>query len=90
VDNIPLIINDIEVFTGEETIKNVTNNILLMQNALGEKEIHLVINIIDYNGPTYFNENEYSIFEQLASKDDITHFIFICSKSPEENDEKKV
>lgn len=90
VDNIPLIINDIEGFTGEETIKNVTNNILLMQKALGEKEIHLVIYIIDYNGPTYFNENEYSIFEQLASKDDITHFIFICSKSPEENDEKKV
>lgn len=61
-----------------------------MQKSLGEKEIHLVIYIIDYNGSTYFNENEYSIFEQLASKDDITHFIFICSKSPEENDEKKV
>ena len=90
VDNIPLIINDIEGFTGEDTIKKVTNNILLMQKDLGEKEIHLVIYIIDYYSPTYFNENEYSIFEQLASKDDITHFIFICSKSPDENDDKIV
>jgi len=90
VDNIPLIINDIEGFTGEDTIKNVANKILLMQRNLGEKEIHLVIYIIDYNGPTYFNENEYSIFEQLASKEDITHFIFICSKSPKEDDEKIV
>ena len=90
VDNIPLIINDIEGFTGEDTIKKVTNNILLMQKDLREKEIHLVIYIIDYYSPTYFNENEYSIFEQLASKDDITHFIFICSKSPDENDDKIV
>ena len=90
MDNIPLIINDIEGFTGEDTIKKVTNNILLMQKDLGEEEIHLVIYIIDYYSPTYFNENEYSIFEQLASKDDITHFIFICSKSPDENDDKIV
>ena len=90
VDNVPLIINDIEGFIGEETISKVTNKILLMQKNLGEKEIHLVIYIVDYYGPTYFNENEYSIFEQLASKDDITQFIFICSKSPVENDEKKV
>ena len=90
IDNIPLIINDIEGFTGEENIKIITDKICLMQKNLGEKEIHLVIYIIDYNGPTYFNENEYSIFEQLASKDDITQFIFICSKSPEENEERKV
>ena len=90
IDNIPLIINDIEGFTGEENIKIITDKICLMQKNLGEKEIHLVIYIIDYNGPTYFNENEYSIFEQLASKDDITQFIFICSKCPSKIDEKKV
>jgi ribosome biogenesis GTPase A len=90
VDNVPLIINDIEGFTGEENIKIITDKICLMQKNLGEKEIHLVIYIIDYNGPTFFNENEYSIFEQLASKDDITQFIFICSKCPSKIDEKKV
>ena len=81
VDNIPLIINDIEGFTGEETIDNVVNKINLMQNDLGEKELHLVIYIIDYLGTTYFNENEYKIFKQLSKKLDTTQFLFLCSKS---------
>ena len=61
VDGIPLILNDIEGFIGEETIKKVTDNIEFMQKKLGNKELNLVIYIIDYNGPTYFNENEYLI-----------------------------
>ena len=91
VDGIPLILNDIEGFIGEETIKKVTDNIEFMQKKLGNKELNLVIYIIDYNGPTYFNENEYLIFKQLSSKLEETQFLFVCLKSDKkENYTQKV
>ena len=86
LDNVPLIINDIEGFIGEETINKVVEKISTMQKNLEEKELHLVIYLIDFFGPTYFNENEYKIFKQLSNKLDSTQFIFLCSKSKSEND----
>ena len=88
LDNIPLVINDIEGFTGEETINKVVEKISKMQTKLEEKELHLVIYIIDYNGSTYFNDNEYIIFKQLSKKLDNTQFLFLCSKSKLQNDKE--
>ena len=76
LDEIPLIVNDIEGFTGEESIKKVIETIKKMQERLEENELNLVIYIIDYNGPTFFNDNEYPIFKQLTEKLDNTHFLF--------------
>jgi len=90
VDDIPLILRDIEGFTGEENIKIVTDNIEKMQNSLGDNELNLVIYIIDFNGPTFFNDNEYSIFKQLTAKLDETQFLFVCLKSGLSNINKKV
>ena len=84
LDEIPLIVNDIEGFTGEESIKKVIEKIKKMQEKLEENELNLVIYIIDYNGPTFFNDNEYPIFKQLTEKLDNTHFLFVCTKSKEE------
>ena len=84
IDEVPLIINDIEGFIGEESIKKVTDKIEIMQNKLGENELNLVIYIINYDGPTFFNDNEYPIFKQLTKRLDTTHFLFICSKSKED------
>ena len=39
-----------------------------MQNRLGEKELHIVIYILNYDATTYFNDNEYLIFKQLTEK----------------------
>ena len=90
IDNIPLIINDIEGFTGEENINKVVEKISKMQTKLEEKELHLVIYIIDYYGPTYFNDNEYIIFQQLSKKLDTTHFLFLCSKSKVRNNKQLI
>lgn len=90
LDNLPLEINDLEGFTGETNINKVIEKIKYMQNSLGEKELHIVIYIIDYGGSTYFNDNEYSIFKQLAEKLDTTHFLFICTKSEESQDKKEI
>ena len=90
IDNIPLIINDIEGFTGEENINKVVEKISKMQTKLEEKELHLVIYIIDYYGPTYFNDNEYMIFKQLSKKLDNTHFLFLCSKSKMQNNKQLI
>ena len=61
-----------------------------MQTKLEEKELHLVIYIIDYHGPTYFNVNEYIIFKQLSKKLDNTHFLFLCSKSKLQNNKQLI
>ena len=61
-----------------------------MQTKLEEKELHLVIYIIDYHGPTYFNVNEYIIFKQLSKKLDNTHFLFLCSKSKVRNNKQLI
>ena len=90
LDNIPLIISDIEGFIGEETIDKIVGKIDLMQQHLEEKELHLVIYVLDYSGPTYFNENEYKIFKQLSKKLDTTQFLFLCSKSKSENESEVV
>ena len=90
VDGIPLILRDIEGFTGEANIKIVTDNIEKMQNSLGDDQLNLVIYIIDFNGPTFFNDNEYSIFKQLTAKLDETQFLFVCLKSELSNIDKKV
>ncbi len=90
LDDIPLEINDIEGFTGEKTINEVINKIKNMQNRLGEKELHIVIYILNYDATTYFNDNEYLIFKQLTEKLDNTQFLFICTKSKENVEEKKI
>ena len=85
LDNIPLEIDDIEGFTGEETINEVVQKIKIMQdNILIEKELNIVIYIINYNATTYFDKNEYLIFKQLTEKYDNTQFLFICTKSQED------
>lgn len=86
LDGIPLMINDIEGFIGENTINNVVKTIDNMQEKLQERELHIVIYIISYEAPTFFNENEYFIFKQLTKKLDNTQFLFVCTKS-KENDE---
>ena len=89
IDNVPLEINDIEGFTGEENIKEVVNKIKIMQDKiLFEKELHIVIYIINYDATTFFNDNEYLIFRQLTEKYDNTQFLFICTKSKEEVEEE--
>ena len=90
LDDIPLEINDIEGFTGENTINEVINKIKSMQNRLGEKELHIVIYILNYDATTYFNDNEYLIFKQLTEKLDNTQFLFVCTKSIENVEEKKI
>ena len=90
LDDIPLEINDIEGFTGENTINEVINKIKSMQNRLGEKELHIVIYILNYDATTYFNDNEYLIFKQLTEKLDNTQFLFVCTKSKENVEEKKI
>lgn len=90
LDDIPLEINDIEGFTGEETINKVINKIKLMQNKLGEKELHIVIYILNYDATTYFNDNEYLIFKQLTEKLDNTQFLFVCTKSKENIEDEKI
>ena len=61
-----------------------------MQNRLGEKELHIVIYILNYDATTYFNDNEYLIFKQLTEKLDNTQFLFVCTKSIENVEEKKI
>ena len=90
INGIPLIVNDIEGFTGEENINKVVEKISKMQNNLNEKELHLVIYILDYGDKTYFNDNEYLIFKQLSKKLDSSNFLFICSKSKEVNNKKVI
>ena len=88
IDETPLIINDIEGFTGEETINKVIDIIKKMHGNLGENELNLVIYFIDYNNmySTFFNNNEYLIFNQLTKKLDNTHFLFVCTKAKKDND----
>ena len=57
LDGIPLLINDIEGFSGEITINQVVNKIENMQKNLQEQEIHLVIYIISYESSSFFSEN---------------------------------
>jgi GTP-binding protein EngB required for normal cell division len=90
LDDIPLEINDIEGFTGEKTINEVINKIKKMQNKLGEKELHIVIYILNYDATTYFNDNEYLIFKQLTEKLDNTQFLFVCTKSKENIEDEKI
>ena len=61
-----------------------------MQNSLGDNELNLVIYIINFNGPTFFNDNEYSIFKKLTEKLDETQFLFVCLKSELLSIDKKV
>ena len=53
-----------------------------MQKRLGEKELHIVIYILNYDEiTTVFNNNEYLIFKQLTEKLDNTQFLFVCTKA---------
>ena len=52
-----------------------------MQISFNEKELHLIIYILKYEGGTYFNENEYEIFKQLAKSNHESHFIFLCTRA---------
>ena len=90
LDGIPLMINDIEGFIGEDTINNVVKTINRMQEKLEERELHIVIYIISYEASTYFNENEYFIFKQLTKKLDNTQFLFICTKAKENDEDNKI
>lgn len=87
IDGIPLEITDIEGFTNEENINKAVNKIEEMQKSLKGKELHLVIYIIEYENKTYFNKDEYKIFEQLSKFLHYTKFLFVCSKAKEENNE---
>ena len=90
LDGIPLMISDIEGFIGEDTIKNVVRSISKMQDRLEEQELHLVIYIISYESQCFFNENEYFIFKQLTKKLDNTQFLFVCTKSKEDDEDNKI
>ena len=90
LDGIPLMINDIEGFIGEETINNVVTTIDKMQEKLEERELHIVIYIISYEASTFFNENEYFIFKQLTKKLDNTQFLFVCTKAKEDDEDNKI
>jgi len=91
LDNIPLEINDIEGFTGEETINKVVEKIKNMQKRLGEKELHIVIYILNYDETTtVFNNNEYLIFKQLTEKLDNTQFLFVCTRSKKNVEDNKI
>lgn len=88
IDNVPLLLNDIEGFTGENNIHKIVKLIQSMQVEFEEKELHLIIYVLRYDSTTYFNDNEYEIFKQLSANHHQSHFIFICTKS-ENNDKKK-
>ena len=88
IDNVPLLINDIEGFTGENNIHKIVELIKSMQVEFEERELHLIIYVLRYDSTTYFNDNEYEIFKQLSANHHQSHFIFICTKS-ENNDKKK-
>ena len=91
LENIPLEINDIEGFTGEETINKVVEKIKMMQKRLGEKELHIVIYILNYDETTtVFNNNEYLIFKQLTEKLDNTQFLFVCTSSKKNVEDNKI
>ena len=91
LNNLPLEINDIEGFTGEETINKVVDKIKKMQQKLGEKELHIVIYILNYDETTtVFNDNEYFIFKQLTEKLDNTQFLFICTRSEKDVNSNKI
>ena len=81
VDNVPLLIYDIEGFTGEKNIKTVIDKIETMQRSFNEKELHLIIYVLQYEGNTYFNDNEYEIFKQLSKSNHESHFIFLCTRA---------
>ena len=88
IDNVPLLLNDIEGFTGENNIHKIVKLIKSMQVEFEEKELHLIIYVLRYDSLTYFNDNEYEIFKQLSANHHQSHFIFVCTKS-ENNDKKK-
>ena len=90
LDGIPLMISDIEGFIGEDTINNVVRSISKMQDRLEEQELHLVVYIISYESSCFFNENEYFIFKQLTKKLDNTQFLFVCTKSKEDDEDNKI
>ena len=81
VDGVPLLINDIEGFTGEKNINEVINDIRSMQYNFHEKELHLIIYVLRYENGPYFNDNEYEIFKQLSKGNHQSHFIFICTRT---------
>ena len=81
IDGIPLLINDIEGFTGEKNIDIIVKKIESMQASFQEKELHLILYILRYEGGTYFNDNEYEIFKQLAKNNHQSQFIFVCTRA---------
>ena len=81
IDGVPLFINDIEGFTGEKNINTIVEKIKSMQVRFQEKELHLILYVLRYEGGTYFNENEYEIFKQLAKNNHQSHFLFVCTKA---------
>ena len=87
IDQVPLLINDIEGFTGEKNIDNIVKKIESMQVSFEEKELHLIIYILRFENNTYFNSNEYEIFKQLSKNNHKSNFLFVCTRSKEE--EKK-
>ncbi len=90
LDGIPLLINDIEGFSGEKTINQVVNKIENMQKNLFEQEIHLVIYIISYESSSFFSENEYLIFKQLVKYLHDTQFLFVCTKAKKNDEDNKI
>ena len=52
-----------------------------MQASFQEKELHLILYILRYEGGTYFNDNEYEIFKQLAKNNHQSQFIFVCTRA---------
>ena len=62
-----------------------------MQTSFQEKELHLIIYILRFEGGTYFNDNEYEIFKQLAKNNHQSHFIFVWTRaSDNKKSQKKV
>ena len=86
IDKIPLLIKDIEGFTGEKNIDYVVKEINNMQVSFQEKELHLTIYVLRYEGGTYFNANEYKIFEQLSKVNHQSHFLFICTRAGDDQE----
>ena len=83
IDGVPLLLYDIEGFTGEKNINNIVKKIESMQISFEEKELHLIIYILRYDKGPYFNTNEYEIFKQLSKNHHMSHFLFVCTKSKE-------
>ena len=81
IDKVPMLINDIEGFTGEKNIDDIVRKIKSMQVSFQEKELHLIIYVLRYEGSTYFNENEYKIFKQLSKVNHQSHFLFVCTRA---------